>query len=574
MMYHSSVPRVLAALVILAAVLAVPPGAAQQQEQQQQKDSGDGSKLVGQAERLLEQVDQRKKDVAEWQKLHDSAAGDERLAINLELTEKKLEMLADVQALADNVLQQEAEGLDATAFRKRLEPLILELPGLIRQHLENAQKQASDLRALREETAPEDLLGLEQRIAREDERVRGILGIYFDQVQLMEALGLDASSDKKRLAAAAAKYGDLASQRVELTLRRQGEVREQLAAKPDDAATKAVEAAIQKRLDTNVDDLRAAVKLKQGLGLDTVTEQQLLVRTSGELRDILDSKVAAGVFRQLLSRTKASLIENLPWLLSKVAFFLLILVVFRILSRLARRLTVRALASSKVQTTKLLEQTVTSMVHRVVMLLGVLVALSQIGISMGPLLAGFGVAGIVIGFALQDTLSNFASGVMILFYRPFDVDDLIEVAGISGKVSRMTLVSTTILTLDHQTLIVPNTRIWGDVIRNVTAQNLRRVDMTFGISYHDDIPKAERVLNEIVKGHAKVLADPEPLVRLHKLGESSVDFAVRPWVATDDYWDVYWDVTREVKMRFDREGIRIPFPQRDVHIRSEKAAAA
>jgi small conductance mechanosensitive channel len=179
------------------------------------------------------------------------------------------------------------------------------------------------------------------------------------------------------------------------------------------------------------------------------------------------------------------------------------------------------------------------------------------------------VAGFVIGFALQDSLSNFASGVMILIYRPFDVGDLIEAAGVRGMVSHMSIVNTTILTVDNQTIILPNNKIWGDVVRNVTAQTVRRVDLTFGISYTDDIPKTERVLQEILDNDDKVLKDPEPMVRLHELGDSSVNFVVRPWVHMNDYWDVYWSVTRAVKMRFDEEGISIPFPQRDVHLYPE-----
>jgi len=131
------------------------------------------------------------------------------------------------------------------------------------------------------------------------------------------------------------------------------------------------------------------------------------------------------------------------------------------------------------------------------------------------------------------------------------------------------LVSTTILTVDHQTLVIPNSKIWGDVIKNVTAQTERRVDMVFGIGYADDIPHAEKILKEIVDAHELVLDEPVPNIRLHNLGDSSVDFVVRPWTKTDDYWEVYWDITREVKMRFDAEGISIPFPQRDVHVFQE-----
>jgi small conductance mechanosensitive channel len=205
-----------------------------------------------------------------------------------------------------------------------------------------------------------------------------------------------------------------------------------------------------------------------------------------------------------------------------------------------------------------------------VMALGILMALSTVGISLAPMLAGLGVAGCIVGFALQDSLGNFASGAMILIYRPLDEGDLVEVTGASGLVRKMNLVSTTILTLDNQTLVVPNSKIWGDVIKNVTAQKERRIDLEFGIGYGDDIELAERVLGEIVYTHEKILADPEPTIKLHTLGDSSVNFIVRPWTKTEDYWNVYWDLMREVKLRFDREGISIPFPQRDVHVYADK----
>jgi small conductance mechanosensitive channel len=216
---------------------------------------------------------------------------------------------------------------------------------------------------------------------------------------------------------------------------------------------------------------------------------------------------------------------------------------------------------------------IVSAASNLVIIFGILVALSQLGISLGPLLAGLGVAGFIIGFALQDTLGNFASGMMILLYRPYDVGDLVDVAGVFGKVDKMSLVSTTILTIDNQTVVVPNSKIWGNVIKNVTAQDIRRVDMVFGISYSDDISKAESLLNDILQSHDKILDEPEPIVRVHTLGESSVDFVVRPWVKADDYWEVYWDVTKTVKLRFDGEGVSIPFPQRDVHVYNENLLA-
>jgi small conductance mechanosensitive channel len=189
------------------------------------------------------------------------------------------------------------------------------------------------------------------------------------------------------------------------------------------------------------------------------------------------------------------------------------------------------------------------------------------------MLAGVGIAGVVIGFALQDTLSNFAAGAMILAYQPFDVGDIIEAGGVMGTVRKMSLVSTTILTLDNQTLIVPNKKVWGDVIRNISTQRTRRVDLMFGVGYEDDIEHVERVLKAIVEADARVLKQPAPLIRLHQLADSSVNFVVRLWTVQESYWDVYWDTTRAVKLAFDREGIKIPFPQRELHVHMEGGTA-
>jgi small conductance mechanosensitive channel len=155
---------------------------------------------------------------------------------------------------------------------------------------------------------------------------------------------------------------------------------------------------------------------------------------------------------------------------------------------------------------------------------------------------------------------------MILFYRPFDVGDYVEAGGVTGKVSHMSLVNTTFMTLDNQRLIVPNNMIWQTVITNVTAQHVRRVDLMFGVSYSDDLDKVEQLLHDIVAEHEAVLSEPEPMIKLHELADSSVNFIVRPWVKTEDYWDTYWAITKAVKKRFDAEGISIPFPQRDVHV--------
>jgi len=322
----------------------------------------------------------------------------------------------------------------------------------------------------------------------------------------------------------------------------------------------------------NLQRLRAIVSLMGRLDLDDSDFKSVLLQQgdSFSLRT-LESGVVMSLLRDGLASLRAAAVANGPDILFRLLVFVLILLVFRALSRLTRRAVSAACDRPGVNMSALLKDVLQSICGGTVMAIGFLMALSQIGISLGPMLAGLGVAGFVVGFALQDTLGNFAAGGMILIYRPYDVDDFVEVAGASGLVKNMSLVSTTITTFDNQTLVIPNSKIWGDVIKNVTAQKVRRVDMEFGIGYGDDVELAERVLQDILSSHDLVLAKPETVIKLHTLGDSSVNFIVRPWVKTEDYWNVYWDITREVKLRFDREGISIPFPQRDVHLYSEQA---
>jgi small conductance mechanosensitive channel len=292
-----------------------------------------------------------------------------------------------------------------------------------------------------------------------------------------------------------------------------------------------------------------------------------LIASTGEITvDTIDGHVASELVTRWISDLREGVAENGPRILFRAILFAIIASAFWAFSLFVRKIVARAVAAPNLRFSELLKRMIVSLSTGTVLLLGLLVALSQLGIEVAPMLAGLGIAGFVLGFALQDTLGNFAAGVMILMYRPFDVGDMIDCAGgVFGLVSHMSLVSTTILTIDNKTLIVPNSKIWGDVITNVTAQSNRRIDLEFGIGYSDDIPHAEKILLAILEEHPKVLEDPEPVVKLHSLGDSSVNFVVRPWVARDDYWDVHWDITREVKMRFDREGVSIPFPQRDVH---------
>jgi small conductance mechanosensitive channel len=204
--------------------------------------------------------------------------------------------------------------------------------------------------------------------------------------------------------------------------------------------------------------------------------------------------------------------------------------------------------------------------------IGLMVVCTALGIDVSPVFALLGGAAFVLAFALQDTLGNLASGLMIMFNRPFDVGDYVEAGGVSGTVESVSIVSTTVTTPDNQVIIIPNKSVWGSVITNVTSSPTRRVDLVFGIGYNDSIEDAQRVLEETVEAHPLILKSPEPTIRVNELGESSVNFICRPWVSRADYWTVYWDLQRQVKERFDQEGISIPFPQRDLHVYSHGKA--
>jgi small conductance mechanosensitive channel len=196
----------------------------------------------------------------------------------------------------------------------------------------------------------------------------------------------------------------------------------------------------------------------------------------------------------------------------------------------------------------------------------IIAALNQLGIQTASFIAVIGAAGLAIGLALQGSLSNFAAGVLMIIFKPFKVNDYIEGGGVAGIVEEIQIFTTMLKSPDNKSIIVPNSRIMGDVITNFTTKGTRRVDLVFGISYGDDIDKARQVIREIIDQDQRVLKDPAPMVVVSELADNSVNLTARAWTSVSDYWGFFFDTTEMVKKRFDAEGITIPFPQRDVHV--------
>lgn len=502
-----------------------------------------------------------------------TASREDSLVLRRQLFTAHVRAIGRVHELADTLVELEKQA-PTPELRTQVEALYELLTPYLWGATERLRHEIDALRARRASVALDERVALEQHIEEASVRLSEFYRLGAKHFEQLEKLGLDTTASGAVFSRALLDRADELSGRIDLALARIDALNARLAETPDAADVPVLLLAAHRSLATNEAAMGVVLDIMDARGLSTEAYRAQLVTST---RDITEGLLEKGVARELLSGAWASfsrwMSDNGPPFVVKLLVFLVILFVFRVAARVLRKAAEKSLQATKLNVSQLLRRMIVTSISNLVMFLGLLIALSQLGISLGPLLAGVGVAGFIVGFALQDSLSNFASGMMILIYRPYDVGDLVDVGGVFGKVDKMSVVSTSILTVDNQRIMVPNSMIWGGVIKNVTAQKVRRVDMTFGISYSDDIPKAEGVLQDILEKHEKVLAEPEPVVRLHTLGESSVDFVVRPWVAAPDYWDVYWDVTRAVKMRFDEEGISIPFPQRDVHVYEERVAA-
>lgn len=257
----------------------------------------------------------------------------------------------------------------------------------------------------------------------------------------------------------------------------------------------------------------------------------------------------------------------LPWGISivmAIAIFIIGKFVVGLLVSLAKKIM------TKGKVDNILINFVASIIKTVLLLFVVIAALDQLGVDTTSMIALIGAAGLAIGLALQGTLQNLASGVMLIIFRPFSDGDFIEAGGVSGVVEEIGIFSITMRTADNREVIVPNGAIYGGTITNNSRRATRRVDMVFGIGYDDDLLKAKDILNRILSEDDRILADPAPTVAVGELADSSVNFNVRPWCNTPDYWGVYGDIHEKVKLTFDAEGISIPYPQMDVH--HDKAA--
>ena len=540
-----------------------------EQRQSDAKDNDSVQEFRNDAQTLMMSLRDLRRDLQQLDAELTTAGAAETSVLRKQRQGKYVELNDALERLVPAINKLTEAGGDAREFKAMAEVFTKDLSNYLRAEIANIVEVATGLDE-RLSTAPDPETGdLKRRLSDARSAIDELLTVLSENIQRMGALALDNAADLRRLDELLMQRAErLASEMQVLAEERKG-VSSELAsaAEEDKTALRAKVVALIERIKLTAGNLKTTIGLLDERNVETAKYKQLLIAETGEItEDIFETGVAIGLVNKWIEEGKQWLITDAPRLIFKAIVFLLILLAFKLLANLMRRIVRQAVSTSKLHFSQLLQEFFVVFSGKVVFFAGILVALSQLGVQLAPVLAGLGIAGFIAGFALQDTLSNFAAGLMILVYRPFDVGDSIEAGGVTGKVKQMNLVSTTISTWDNQKVIVPNRKIWGDVIRNITAEEIRRVDMIFGIGYDDDVEDAERVLREIVEANELVLDEPAPVIKLHTLGESSVDFVVRPWVKTADYWAVYWDITRAVKKRFDAEGISIPFPQQDMHV--------
>jgi small conductance mechanosensitive channel len=519
---------------------------------------------------MLQDIERDRADAARTNARIPSAEEPILSILNMRLAEDRIELLSNGVALAERVVDLRDEGYIVDDFIGPAVAVLQSHPPIFQAATTQAENTVVvptiDMGAAEQAAAEERFFSIIDNLDRS-------IALMVDTFELLDTLGSPAPEAEAAFENYLVERAASASIYLQMARTEANAVRAGLRALPNDAELTGKLTAVEARIRRSANVLQRVINTLEPRGIDVTEYRQQLVLVTGEITpDVFRINVITGILRNWGEAFLEVVAAEGPNFALRVFLLAAILYVFWKLARITRRVIAHGLSRSSAQLSQLLQDMILATAGNLILFLGALIALSQIGISLGPVLAGLGIAGFVIGFALQDSLSNFASGLLILFTRPYDVGDVVEVGSVMGKVHKMSIVNTTINTFDNQRIILPNSMIWQGVIKNVTSQTIRRVDMVFGVSYADDIEKTEKIIAEVLGSHELILDDPEPIIKVHELGESSVNFVVRPWVRTDDYWTVYWDITRAIKIRFDAEGISIPFPQRDVHLFASGAA--
>jgi small conductance mechanosensitive channel len=494
----------------------------------------------------------------------ESAEGLTREILTIRFDRRWLSTLNEAVTFATQVANSRDQGFAVGPYEARVRDILSRLPAAV---VAASQRVASRVVLPDLSQLPAEQAAADQRFFHAMKLVHDVDKGLISAINVAKRYAIDVSKDEAYVRSCIIDATTNTSVFLDIAINDLDGLQVSLSLMKDDKDLQAKVLVAGIRVKSIAEAIELNLDLMKQLDIPTAEYRQQLLTATGKISSsIFDSGVIAGLFDNWVRGFFNKVLVQGPDLFFELLVVALIIFAFVKLAKLVRAGLEHALDRSNARLSRLLKDMILATSKNLVIFLGIMIGLSQLGLSLGPLLTGLGIAGFIVGFALQDSLSNFASGLMILFYRPFDVHDTIEAAGARGRVNDMTLVNTTILTFDNQRLVIPNNKIWQDVIINVTYQTQRRIDMELGVSYDQDIDEVFKVLLDVVKADDRVLEDPLPEVWLGSFGESSINILCRPWVKTADYWHVYWDLNKAIKQAFDANGIQIPFPQRDVHL--------
>lgn len=391
------------------------------------------------------------------------------------------------------------------------------------------------------------------------------LGGLAEQVRIRRSAGLEPAAIEERVQSRVSLLVERLTGQIRLDAMSLVELRARLIDKPLDEDLRSAVALVQAKQSSSLAAMEALIDIASDLDIDIAVQRSLLLRERGRVGvEILRKDVFSQLWDDHLESVRDTLVRKGPDVVLRLMLFAVVVFAAWAVARVVRAALRLVVSQRRFRLGRLLGDLLVSVSGGVVFIAGLILAFSLAGVSLGPLLAGIGVLGIIVGLAVQDSLSNFAAGILILTYRPYDVDDHVRVSDTEGLVKNMSLLATMISTFDNRKIVVPNGRIWGNTIVNYTANHVRRIDLRIGVAYNTDLEKLAEILVDLLKSHDSVLPSPEPTVHVAELEDSAIAMMVKPWVRTENYWPTYWDLQARIKSRLQREGIEIPFPQRVV----------
>jgi len=462
-------------------------------------------------------------------------------------------------------------GARMDSLRQELRSFLVDELGVYKRAFDFWEDQLTTLRSQRGVTSVDQLGDLELNIEETRKRLDAILQSYSSTIDMADALHLDTQSARQELDGLLHKRTETLVGRLTIAVKQRDHLSRRV---KDDERAGAPETDIganriqlryaEERVRGLAQSLDAMVSLLDKRGIDTTEYRKTMIRATGDVtQDVLDPRVLFGLLGDAALAVGKWSRDNLPTLLLHVVIVIGFMVLGRLLFRL---LWWVACISRLVRLPRLSRALFEGLVRPLGSIVGLLGGLWFLGANPGTLLAGVGVVSVIIGLALQESLSNLASGFFILVTRPYDVDDVVMVGSVMGTVKKMGLANTTIRTFDGRRLMVPNRRIWGEVIENRSAEALRRVEITVRVGYDEDLDRVLQLLRRIVQDDERVLKKPEPEIFVLDLDQSWALIAVRPWVRTQDWWPLLTQLPRLVRLRFAEAGIEIPYPRSEISL--------